>query len=54
MSNMSYCRFQNTLEDAEVCQDHLWDKDLGEKEEKARNKFIALCHEIADEFPKED
>ena len=49
MSNMSYCRFANTLRDLRDCNEHLWDNDLSEDEEKARKRLIELCREIAED-----
>lgn len=49
MSNMSYCRFYNTLGDLRDCQDHL-DDDEGEmnlEERLARLRLIKRCVEIA-------
>ena len=45
MSNMSYCRFQNTLEDVRDCYDHM-DDELSEEEQLARDKLITLCRMI--------
>lgn len=39
MSNMSYCRFQNTLSDLLDCLDHIIDDELSEDEERARKNF---------------
>lgn len=48
MSNMSYCRFQNTVKDLQDCYDNLFEIDnLSKEEEKAREKLIALCHNVA-------
>ena len=52
MSNMSYCRFRNTLIDLQDCYYHLFDdevdnEELSLDEKKAREKLIALCHNIA-------
>ena len=49
MSNMSYCRFENTLADLEDCYDHLYDDDLSPEEEKARERLIEICQEISEE-----
>lgn len=46
MSNMSYCRFRNTLLDLQDCEEHLYDEDLSPEEEKARKKLIVLCSNI--------
>jgi len=53
MGNMSYCRFENTLSDLDVCYDHLNDK-LSKEESDARKKLVQLCKDIADEFNEED
>ena len=50
MSNMSYCRFENTNADLEDCYEHLHDdKDLSSSEAYARDQLITLCHRIAAE-----
>ena len=50
MSNMSYCRFQNTLNDLRDCYEHIEDEDLSEDEKEARNKIKELCKDIALDF----
>lgn len=53
MANMSYCRFQNTLQDLRACWYALNEEDmddLGEEEERAKNSLIWLCGEIHEEF----
>ncbi len=54
MSNMSYCRFHNTLLDLRDCYEHLHDKlretnqwDGGER--VARQQLIELCQRIVEE-----
>jgi hypothetical protein len=52
MSNMSYCRFRNTLGDLRDCVDHL-DEPLGnlvEDEEQARTLLIELAVQIAVDY----
>ena len=49
MSNMSYCRFVNTVSDLQDCYDHLNDRDLSDREKKARIRLIELCEEITQE-----
>lgn len=53
MSNMHYCRFQNTLSDLEDCYES-WDdtpeKDLSLEEQKARKRLIKVCENIASEY----
>lgn len=50
MSNMSYCRFQNTLRDLEDCRDALQEsfEDLSDDEKNAALELISVCKEIAD------
>ena len=48
MSNMSYCRFQNTVQDLADCEDHMDDTELSSDEVEARNKLIRLAKRIAD------
>lgn len=50
MANMSYARFQNTLDDLDDCHEHLWDRNMSQEEDKARLRLVKLCIEIADEF----
>jgi len=49
MSNMSYCRFENTLHDLRDCWENFEDPqdELSESEKKARKKLVELCREIA-------
>lgn len=53
MSNMSYCRFINTLQDLSDCYDNLWDNDLSPEEQEARQRLIKMCHEIASDTEDE-
>jgi len=48
MSNMGYCRFENTLSSLCDCLEHLDDKLEDESELKARNKLIKLCRKIGE------
>jgi hypothetical protein len=55
MSNMSYCRFENTLKDLEDCSEALGngeaeDSELNEYEKKAKEKLIKLCVSIACDY----
>ena len=52
MSNMSYCRFRNTLADLRDCYDNMNDIDLSEESDgndeiAARQRLIDLCCDIA-------
>lgn len=51
MSNMSYCRFENTLYDLLDCYRSLDDdtKDMSRSEFMARKKLLELCETIAEE-----
>ena len=46
MGNMSYCRFQNTLQDLRDCYNNM-NGDLSEEEQRAKEEIIELCKEIA-------
>lgn len=51
MANMSYCRFQNTLDDLRDCHDAMYDiSDLSNEEREAFEKMVKLCVEIANDF----
>lgn len=52
MSNMSYCRFQNTLEDLRDCEEHINDIDISEEELQARNRLVEMCEDIVKEADK--
>ena len=50
---MSYCRFRNTLEALNDCEENLDDLDLSPEEQRARRGLIELCRRIANDFPEE-
>lgn len=55
MPSMSYCRFQNTLQDLRACDRDLQDKDLSELSEDERAaaiKLIRVCKSIVDAYPE--
>jgi hypothetical protein len=52
--NMSYCRFQNTLQDLKHCADYIEDLNLGKEENEARIRLIELCQDITKQFEGED
>ncbi len=54
MSNMGYCRFQNTLRDLNDCTYHFIDDNLSNEEENARKLLIELCKSIVLEFEDYD
>lgn len=49
MSNMSYCRFRNTVPDLKDCYDNM-DEEMSEEEAKARKRLIRLCVLIAGDY----
>lgn len=50
MSNMGYCRFQNTLQDLQDCQDHITDCKISEEEKRARERLVEVCRSIVEDF----
>lgn len=53
MSNMSYCRFQNTAPDLQDCYEALVDggfNSLSGEERRAAIRLINLCRGIVDDF----
>lgn len=58
MSNMSYCRFENTFEDLEDCYDALineggiegLEEESSEYEKPYIKRLIELCKDISEEF----
>ena len=46
--NMSYCRFQNTLQDLKDCYYNIEDiEDMSDEEKRARRSLIQICCDIA-------
>lgn len=43
---MSYCRFQNTVQDLNDCKQNIFDNELSRDEKKARRRLIEICVEI--------
>ena len=54
MSNMSYCRFENTYDDLRDCFDNWHDDDLSTSEEQYRKMMLNLCKEIVMYFGREE
>lgn len=56
MSNMSYCRFENTLEDLDDCRhemtncNSLKDMDLSETELSSLERMVVCCSEIVEMY----
>jgi len=53
MSNMSHCKFRNTLDDLRDCYESM-DEPLPEDEERARKSMIRLCKKIADDYAEQE
>lgn len=53
MSNMSYCRFQNTLRDLRDCYENIDDENLSEEEQSAKEDLILYCYLILKEWREE-
>ena len=59
MSNMSYCRFQNTVKDLRDCEENIHEflaetKEWDGGERKARRDLIEICVRIAEEYGAKD
>lgn len=56
MSNMSYCRFENTYRDLQDCYEAMGDgtDDLSESEKKYFERMLKLCKDIVDDFCEPD
>lgn len=48
MSNMSYCRFENTAKDLADCIEHIGD-NLSEPEDAARERILTMAIEIVEQ-----
>lgn len=53
MANMSYCRFENTVNDLRDCYENMDDEDMSEAEKKARIRLIKLCVQLAADYEDE-
>ena len=54
MSNMSYCRFRNTLNDLQDCYNNMEEDDLSIEEKQARQQLIQLCRNIVEEYEDDE
>jgi len=55
MSNMSYCRFRNTLADLQDCYESMGDpSQLTEEEQRAAERLVKLCQRIVADFGEVD
>ena len=50
MSNMSYCRFRNTLEDFRDCVNNIEDVDISDEEAQARYHLIKEVAELVEKY----
>lgn len=50
MSNMSYCRFENTMSDLQDCLENIHRKAENEYDERARQAMIELFREIGEDY----
>lgn len=58
MSNMSYCRFENTYRDLQDCYEELNNtgsveeakKEAGDRDRAYIDRLISLCAQIVEEF----
>lgn len=54
MSNMSYCRFENTYNDLLDCQENLLDNDLSRTEFNARKSMIKTMKEMITDWEESE
>ena len=54
MANMSYCRFQNTLQDLIDCKHNWDDNDISEDEKIARQKMINIMKQLVENYGDEE
>ena len=52
MSNMSYCRFENTYRDLNDCYNNINGK-LSNSEHEYRKRMVELCQSIIDEYDED-
>jgi hypothetical protein len=50
MSNMSYCRFENTMSDLQDCLSNINRKAENGYDESSRQDMIALFKEVAEDY----
>ena len=50
MSNMSYCRFRNTLEDLRDCINNFEDNELSEEEAQARYQMVSSIVHLVERY----
>lgn len=47
---MSYCRFENTMDDLQDCIRNIYRKAENDRDEQSRQAMIELFKEIADDY----
>ena len=50
MGNMSYCRFENTMDDLRDCIRNIYREAENSRDERSRQKMIELFRVIAEDF----
>ena len=52
--NMSYCRFENTVNDMIDCINNMeLDEHASDYEKRARKRFVELCAQVAEQYHEE-
>ena len=47
---MSYCRFENTMDDLQDCIRNIYREAENNRDEQSRQRMIALFKEVAEDF----
>lgn len=50
MGNMSYCRFENTMDDLQDCIRNIYREAENSRDEQSRQRMIELFKEVAEDF----
>ena len=50
MSNMSYCRFRNTLADLRDCEDSIYEPADNRDEERARLQMLIFMNRVVENY----
>ncbi len=54
MTNMSYCRFENTFRDLQDCYQSMFDGGLSDSEQKYRQLLIDMCKDIINDVEDDE
>lgn len=54
MSNMSYCRFRNTVDDLADCWENWYDPLNTDEEVAAKARMLRICRKIVEEADDEE